>query len=636
MKTSKKLPLLLQRKFFLYLLAVSILFVTCKKTTIINNYITNLTTYSAGLIPTPDATYSSIPTATLPISGGGNLPSSHFIEIPTTPFNQGNQGSCASCATAMAKSILDHIKNGTQYPNNKIIYSPSYLFHQVNLNPNNCSEGGSYLASNFEILKAQGVCKLADMEYSETDCTTLPTDNQKILAASNKIDHYYRIDPINASTIKQFINVGIPVIVAFKVDNHFTDDYQDPNNVDKVWSSFGTYSNTNHATLLYGWDDNKNAFKMLNQWGGQWGNNGSIWVDYDLVSNRNVFFEAYILQNGPTTNINNLQVTGDLIFGNTTINTNSTKSLQLINNGTTSINVSSISITSPFSINWNGGIIQAGESQAVTVTFNPSIVGNANSILTINSNASNSPTTIQASGVGVEQNNQTKVISLSGNLTFGNVTVGQSASTTLTISNTGNSALTVSSISAPQGFLGSFSGTIQAGNSSNVTITFSPSNAQAYSGNVVVNSDATSGTNTINASGNGISGGSGVTVTPPLGTYGNCESSGIYYCNNNPLYGTGTINAKVVSINTSTNQIVFEIKKCDGTNFNYGGNINVVSDLCTGSSYYFKPFSSGSKTVQLTVTDNDMASKKDYYLFIVQQVSGFTYQYNAPKITVTY
>ena len=131
MKTSTKLTLTIQGRIFLSLLFVSIFFVTCKKTTIINNYITNPTTYSSGLIPTPAATYSSIPTATLPPSGGGSLPSSYFIEIPTTPFNQGNQGSCASCATAMAKSILDHVKNSTPYPSNKIIYSPSYLFHQL-------------------------------------------------------------------------------------------------------------------------------------------------------------------------------------------------------------------------------------------------------------------------------------------------------------------------------------------------------------------------------------------------------------------------------------------------------------------------------------------------------------------------
>jgi hypothetical protein len=301
-------------------------------------------------------------------------------------------------------------------------------------------KGGSYLPSNFDILKTQGVCKLKDMPYSETDCTSPPTTNQIALASNNKIDHYFKINPINTSTIKQFINVGLPVIVAFEVDSHFYNDYRDPNNANKVWTTFGADSNSSHATLLYGWDDSKHAFKMLNQWGSLWGNNGSIWVDYNLVENNNVFREAYILQNGASITTNNLQVNDDLNFGNVTINTSSTKVIQLVNNGATNIDVSGISITSPFSTDWNNGTIQAGSTKSVIITFNPTTIGNFSNTVTINSNAANSPTAIQASGTGVQQSSQTKIISLSGNMSFGNVTVGQTLTRTLTITNTGNSA----------------------------------------------------------------------------------------------------------------------------------------------------------------------------------------------------
>jgi len=95
-------------------------------------------------------------------------------------------------------------------------------------------------------------------------------------------------------------------------------------------------------------------------------------------------------------------------------------------------------------------------------------------------------------------------IALAGNLAFGNVTVGQTATRTLTISNTGNAPLNVSGISYPAGFTGNWSsGSIAAGSSQNVNVTFTPAAAQSYSGNITVNSDATSGVNTISASGSG-------------------------------------------------------------------------------------------------------------------------------------
>jgi len=98
----------------------------------------------------------------------------------------------------------------------------------------------------------------------------------------------------------------------------------------------------------------------------------------------------------------------------------------------------------------------------------------------------------------------TRIISLTGSLAFGDVIVNKTRQLTFTIQNTGNSTLTVSSITYPAGFNGSWNGTIPAGGSQNVTVTFSPTAVQAYTGTVTVNSDKTAGTDTIAISGSGI------------------------------------------------------------------------------------------------------------------------------------
>jgi hypothetical protein len=103
---------------------------------------------------------------------------------------------------------------------------------------------------------------------------------------------------------------------------------------------------------------------------------------------------------------------------------------------------------------------------------------------------------------------QTRIISLSGNMAFGNVPVGSSAQRTLTINNTGNSTLNVSGLSYPSCLSGNWSGAIAANSSHDVTITFSPLLQTSYGGNITVNSDMTAGTSTIPFSGAG-------TVAPP-------------------------------------------------------------------------------------------------------------------------
>jgi Abnormal spindle-like microcephaly-assoc'd, ASPM-SPD-2-Hydin len=92
----------------------------------------------------------------------------------------------------------------------------------------------------------------------------------------------------------------------------------------------------------------------------------------------------------------------------------------------------------------------------------------------------------------------TRIIAVSGNLAFGTLLVGATATVTLTITNSGNATLTVSSITQPEGLTASWTtGTIAAGGSQNVTIGLSPTSAGKLDGVITVNSDQTSGSNAI-------------------------------------------------------------------------------------------------------------------------------------------
>src|SRR5436190_2559458 len=99
----------------------------------------------------------------------------------------------------------------------------------------------------------------------------------------------------------------------------------------------------------------------------------------------------------------------------------------------------------------------------------------------------------------------TATIALSGNLNFGSVTLGTTKTETLTIANTGAGAMTITSVSYPPGFTGSFSsGSIGAGGSQTVLVTFAPIAPQAYAGTITVAGNQASGTNAMAVSGTGV------------------------------------------------------------------------------------------------------------------------------------
>ena len=112
-------------------------------------------------------------------------------------------------------------------------------------------------------------------------------------------------------------------------------------------------------------------------------------------------------------------------------------------------------------------------------------------------------------GGPAESSTPTRIIALNGDMTFGNVTVGSSASATLTIGNSGNSTLTVNRIVGSNGIVGVLatpnwdSGTVAPGESLSVVIRFSPTAVQAYKGTLTVYGDQTGGTNAIAMSGVG-------------------------------------------------------------------------------------------------------------------------------------
>lgn len=126
------------------------------------------------------------------------------------------------------------------------------------------------------------------------------------------------------------------------------------------------------------------------------------------------------------------------------------------------------------------GIIDAGDTEVVSQVFTDAIT--------------------------VTPATNTRIISLAGNLTFGNVVVGSTAQTSFTIYNNGNSPLDISSITYPTGFSGNWSGgDIGPDGLQDVTVTFTPTTTTSYGPSITVNSDATnSGGNTLPISGTGI------------------------------------------------------------------------------------------------------------------------------------
>jgi uncharacterized protein (DUF1800 family) len=181
-----------------------------------------------------------------------------------------------------------------------------------------------------------------------------------------------------------------------------------------------------------------------------------------------------------------------LDFGSVAVGATSRQAtLTILNTGQSALTLRSITSSTGFTIASNtcASTLVANQSCVVTLTFTPSTAGTVTGSLSVV--ADTGTLSAALSGVGTQTPG---ALSLSAtSLYFGSVAVGAtSRQATLTILNTGQSALTLRSITSSTGFTiasNTCTSTLAANQSCVVTLTFTPSTAGAVTGSLSVVAD---------------------------------------------------------------------------------------------------------------------------------------------------
>lgn len=150
-------------------------------------------------------------------------------------------------------------------------------------------------------------------------------------------------------------------------------------------------------------------------------------------------------------------------------------------------------------------VIPAGKQSTFDVVFTPKTPGALSGDVSVSTSASSTPNTVTLSGTVMAAT--ALLTSSAPSLNFGNVTVGKTSSLSVTLTNAGNSDITVSKVSIAGGSFsesGVSAGLILApGQSATLDATFAPGAAGSASGGVTVTSNASNSPATISLLGDG-------------------------------------------------------------------------------------------------------------------------------------
>jgi HYDIN/CFA65/VesB family protein/ASPM-SPD-2-Hydin domain-containing protein/centrosomal CEP192-like protein len=202
-------------------------------------------------------------------------------------------------------------------------------------------------------------------------------------------------------------------------------------------------------------------------------------------------------------------IPSSISFGSVAVGVTNTQTLTLRNPGTATLNVTQASLSGTgFS---TSGLalplsVAPGGSASFTVGFAPVSASNFQGSITLISNTPNSPLVVPLSGAGIST-----VLQLSASpasLAFGNLATGTTATQSVTISNTGNSGVSISQvIISGAGFTTTGIAlplSLAAGQSTSFSVTFAPVSTGNLAGSVSVVSNAANSPSVITLSGTGI------------------------------------------------------------------------------------------------------------------------------------
>ena len=253
----------------------------------------------------------NIPEDITPFDDGdnANLPSKILLEDKFPPVgDQGQYGTCVVWSVGYnLKTALNAIEKGWTSSDLSIASnqtSPKDLWLSIP----SVKKGTKCEGTNFEpaldALIESGAASMSSVPYTSLgDCSGTKRGDK-----DNKLANYRKIaagpmaksteSGLNPENFKGYLSAGRPVAIGAKLGDRFM-----------TWNSSAvissdTYNNPGmqhayHAMVLVGYDDSKGtngAFRVRNSWGNSWGDNGSIWVDYNFFCD-NFCFAAFVAQN---------------------------------------------------------------------------------------------------------------------------------------------------------------------------------------------------------------------------------------------------------------------------------------------------------------------------------------------------
>ncbi|MBS1705842.1 MAG: C1 family peptidase [Armatimonadetes bacterium] len=196
--------------------------------------------------------------------------------------NQESIGSCVAWATGYglttyeaARALNTTPAQPNQYASPLDTYLKTIEEHRRNGQIVQCGpNGGTRLDFAMNVLTKNGVGSESEFPYGPGCYATGVSAKRTFVLNSSRF-----IKPSEVDKIKNSIDNHHPVAFGISLTHDFQ-NYQRG----QIYSNPSSDFEGGHAMLIVGYDDSKQAYKVQNSWGANWGDSGYCWIKYSAVA----------------------------------------------------------------------------------------------------------------------------------------------------------------------------------------------------------------------------------------------------------------------------------------------------------------------------------------------------------------
>lgn len=192
------------------------------------------------------------------------------------PGDQGRLGTCVGWALGYLQTFHENEERGITPRESGPAYSPLFVYHYARSPGDRDCQGGLSTTKALEVLQQRGVAPIELMPYAEDRCNAVPSAEAISAAPRFRIERFERIHEHNLDEIKTHLAARHPVVISALVDDSFQHLRED---------TYTTRLGTNtghHAMVVVGYDNERQAFRVLNSWGQAWADGGQVWVPFSM------------------------------------------------------------------------------------------------------------------------------------------------------------------------------------------------------------------------------------------------------------------------------------------------------------------------------------------------------------------